>query len=121
MKPNVLIVEDDFIQAANLVEVVQQDLDAEPLAVASVTEALKVVTDNTDLAILDIELVDGKSYPVAHKFIDNEIPVIFVSANSRSFLPDDLKDIPFLPKPFVPGTLVRLSKDPHPRLCLEQC
>ncbi|HQY74373.1 MAG TPA: response regulator [Aestuariivirga sp.] len=96
MKPNVLIVEDDFIQAANLAEVVQQDLDAEPLAVASVTEALQVIPDNTDLAILDIELVDGKSYPVARKLIDNEIPVIFVSANARAFLPDDLKDIPFL-------------------------
>ena len=96
MKPNVLSVEDDFIQAANLAEVVQQDLDAEPVAVASVTEALKIIPDDIDLASLDIELVDGKSYPVARKLIDNEIPVIFVSANARAFRPDDLKDIPFL-------------------------
>jgi CheY-like chemotaxis protein len=110
MKPNVLIVEDDFIQAANLAEVVQQDLDAEPLAVASVTEALKIIPDNIDLAILDIELVDGKSYPAARKLIHNEIPVIFISANARASLPDDLKEVPFLTKPFVPGNLVRLSR-----------
>ena len=110
MKPHVLIVEDDFIQAANLAEVVQQDLDAEPLTVASVSEALKVIPDKLELAILDIELEDGKSYPAARKLIHNEIPVIFVSANARASLPDDLKKTPFLAKPFVPGTLVRLSR-----------
>lgn len=110
MKPHVLIVEDDFIQAANLAEVVQQDLDAEPLAVATVSDALKAIPDNIELAILDIEVLDGKSYPAARKLIQNEIPVIFVSANARASLPDDLKEIPFLAKPFVPGTLVRLSR-----------
>ena len=110
MKPHVLIVEDDFIQAANLAEVVQQDLDAEALAVATVSEALKIIPDNIELAILDIEVLDGKSYPAARKLIRNDIPVIFVSANARASLPDDLKEIPFLAKPFVPGNLVRLSR-----------
>ena len=107
MKPHVLIVEDDFLQAANLAEVVQQDLDAEPLAVSSVSEALKIIPDNLEL---DIEVVDGKSYPAARKLMQNDIPIIFISANARASLPDDLKKIPFLSKPFVPGSLVRLSK-----------
>jgi CheY-like chemotaxis protein len=110
MKPHVLIVEDDFLQAANLAEVVEQELDAEPLAVASVSEALKIIPDNIELAILDIEVSGGKSYPAARKLMQNDIPIIFVSANARASLPDDLKEIPFLSKPFVPGSLVRLSK-----------
>jgi len=110
MKPHVLIVEDDFLQAANLAEVVQQDLEAEPLAVATVSEALKIIPDNIELAILDVEVMDGKSYPAARKLMQNDIPVIFVSANARASLPDDLKEIPFLAKPFVPGNLVRLSR-----------
>lgn len=110
MKPHVLIVEDDFLQSANLAEVVQQDLDAEPLAVSSVSEALKIIPDNIELAILDIEVVDGKSYPAARKLMQNDIPIIFISANARASLPDDLKKIPFLSKPFVPGNLVRLSR-----------
>lgn len=114
MKPHVLIVEDDFLQAANLAEVVEQHLDAEPLAVASVSEALKIIPDNIELAILDIEVVGGKSYPAARKLMRNDIPIIFVSANARAFLPDDLKEIPFLSKPFVPGNLVRLSKALNP-------
>ena len=110
MKPHVLIVEDDFLQAANLAEVVQQDLDAEPLAVTTVSEALKIIPDNLELAILDVEVLDGKTYPAARKLMQNDIPVIFVSASRRASLPDDLKEIPFLSKPFVPGSLVRLSK-----------
>ena len=110
MKPHLLIVEDDFLQSANLAEVVKQDLDAEPLAVASLSEALKIIPDNIELAILDIEVVGGKSYPAARKLMQNDIPIIFVSANARATLPDDLKEIPFLTKPFVPGSLVRLSK-----------
>jgi CheY-like chemotaxis protein len=116
MKPHVLIVEDDFLQAANLAEVVQQDLDAEPLAVASVSEALKIIPDNIELAILDIEVVGGKSYPAARKLMQNDIPIIFVSANAKTSLPDDLKEIPFLSKPFVTGSLVRLSKALTPTL-----
>ena len=110
MKPHVLIVEDDFLQSANLAEVVQQDLEAEPLAVSSLSEALKIIPDNIELAILDIEVVDGKSYPAARKLMQNDIPIIFISANARASLPDDLKKIPFLSKPFVPGNLVRLSR-----------
>lgn len=116
MKPHVLIVEDDFLQAANLAEVVQQHLDAQPVAVASVSEALKVIPDNIELAILDIEVVDGKSYPAARRLMQNDIPIIFVSANARASLPDDLKEIPFLSKPFVPDNLVRLSKALTPAL-----
>jgi CheY-like chemotaxis protein len=116
MKPHVLIVEDDFLQAANLAEVVEENLDAEALAVASVSEALKIIPDNIELAILDIEVVGGKSFPAARKLMQNDIPVIFVSANARASLPDDLKEIPFLSKPFVPDNLVRLSKALTPAL-----
>ncbi len=116
MKPHVLIVEDDFLQAANLAEVVQQDLDAQPLAVASVSEALKIIPDDIELAILDIEVMDGTSFPAARKLMQNDIPFIFVSANARASLPDDLKKVPFLSKPFVPGNLVRVSKALMPAL-----
>lgn len=116
MKPHVLIVEDDFLQAANLAEVVQQDLAAQPLAVSTVSEAMKVIPDNIKLAILDIEVMDGKSYPAARKLLQNDIPVIFVSANAKTSLPDDLKEVPFISKPFVPGNLVRLSRTLNPAL-----
>ena len=110
MKPHVLIVEDDFLQAANLEDVVQRDLAAEPVGVSSVFEALNIIPDNIKFAFLDIEVRDGKSYPVARKLIENSIPFIIVSGNQQTSLPDDLKDVPFLSKPIATGRLVRLAK-----------
>ena len=110
MKPHVLIVEDNYFLAANLIEVVEQDLDAEPKAVATVSEALKVIPDDIAIAFLDIEVRDGKTYAAARKLMENHIPVIFVSGNQRASLPDDLKDTPFLCKPVASSRLVRLAK-----------
>ena len=110
MKPHVLILEDNFFLAEHLAEIVQQDLDGEPLAVSTVAEALKCIPDNIALAFLDVELLDGQSYPAARKLMLNKIPLIFVSGNEQSSLPEDFKDIPFLSKPVSTGRLVRLSK-----------
>ena len=38
MKPHVLILEDNYFLAENLAEIVQQDLDGEPVAVSTVAE-----------------------------------------------------------------------------------
>lgn len=110
MKPHVLILEDDFLLAANLEEVVQEDLKAAPIGVSTVAEALKIIPDDIALAFIDIEVRDGKSYPVARKLLKHSIPCIIVSGNEQSSLPDDLKDVPFLPKPVATGRLVRLAK-----------
>jgi DNA-binding response OmpR family regulator len=110
MKPHVLILEDNFLLAAHLEEVVQDDLQADPIGVSSVAEALEIIPDEIALAVLDIEVRDGKSYPVARKLMRNDIPCIIVSGNTPSTLPDDLKGVPFLSKPVASGRLVRLAK-----------
>ena len=114
MKPHVLILEDNFFLAENLAEIVQADLDGEPVRVTTVAEALKCIPDGIALAFLDVELLDGKSYPAARKLMLNQIPFIFVSGNERASLPEDFKDIPFLSKPVSSGRLVRLSKAMSP-------
>jgi two-component SAPR family response regulator len=110
MKPHVLILEDDFLSAAHLEEVVQDDLNAQPIGVSTVAEALKILPDDVNLALLDIEVRDGKSYSVARKLIENEIPFIIISGNDSRSLPQDLKEVPFLTKPVATGRLVRLAK-----------
>jgi DNA-binding LytR/AlgR family response regulator len=107
MKPHVLILEDDFLLAANLV---QDDLKGEPIGISTVAEALQIIPDRIALAFLDIEVRDGKSYPVARKLMENNIPCIIVSGNQQSLLPADLRQLPFLSKPVAAGRLVRLAK-----------
>ena len=115
MKPKVLIVEDDFLLAASLAEFVQQDLKAEPVHVVSVKEALQIVPDKIPpeeiaIAILDIELVDGESFPIARKLKEKNVPFVFVSGNNPESLPPDLRHVPFLPKPVDAWHLVRVAK-----------
>jgi two-component SAPR family response regulator len=110
MKPHVLILEDDFLLAAHMEEIVQDDLNGEPIGVSTVAEALEIIPDDIVMAFLDIEVRDGKSYPVARKLINNSIPCIIMSGNEQSSLPEDLKDVPFLSKPVAPGRLVRLTR-----------
>jgi DNA-binding LytR/AlgR family response regulator len=110
MKPLVLILEDDFLIAANLEDVVQDDLDAEPIGVSTVSEALTIIPGDIALAFLNIEVRDGKSYAVARKLKEHNIPFIVVSGNEQGALPQDLKEVPFLAKPVTPGRLVRLAK-----------
>jgi two-component SAPR family response regulator len=96
--------------AANLEELVQDDLNAEPIGVSTVAEALKVLPDAVDLALIDIEVRDGKSYKVARKLIESEIPFVIISGNDSRSLPQDLKEAPFLSKPVATGRVVRLAK-----------
>jgi hypothetical protein len=72
--------------------------------------AIGKIPDAIVLAVLDIEVDDGKTYPAARKLKANNIPFIFVSGNEPSTLPQDLKDEPFLSKPVDKGHLVRLAK-----------
>ena len=110
MKPHVLIVEDNFILAAYLQKVVEDNLAAESVTATKVSVAMGIIPDNIALAFLDIDVLDGKTYPAARKLRSNNIPFVFVSGNESTSLPDDLKDAPLLSKPVETGGLVRLAK-----------
>ena len=105
----VLIVEDNPIIAMDIAEIVETKLKAKSMIVTKVSDGLKVDPKLVSLALLDIEIQEGTSYPIARKMIANNIPVIFISGNKPDTLPDDLKDVAFLSKPFVAERLVLLA------------
>ncbi|HUQ35599.1 MAG TPA: response regulator [Aestuariivirga sp.] len=110
MKPKILIVEDCVLLAMDLAELVQRDLEAEAVMAMNIKDALRAANDNVTLAFLDIELPDGESYPIARTLMTMGVPFIFISANESASLPDDLTEVPFLPKPVVPSRLIGLAK-----------
>jgi DNA-binding LytR/AlgR family response regulator len=110
MKPNILILEDNFLLAEELAYVVKKWLNGTPLLAATVSDALKLISEDIVLAFLDIEVLDGVSYPVAKKLITDKIPLIFVSGIEKETLPEEFKETPFLPKPASDRKLVQLAK-----------
>jgi DNA-binding LytR/AlgR family response regulator len=110
MKPQVLIVEDNSLLSSHLAEIVETTLKAEPILASSVSEAMGAVADSLVLAFLDIQIVEGNSYPVARSLVAVHVPIIFVSGNEPQTVPDDLKHVPFMIKPYVTHALVGLAK-----------
>jgi CheY-like chemotaxis protein len=110
MKPHVLVLEDNFIISMDFAGLVTEDLHAIPVLASSVASALKLIPDDIDLAFLDIDVVDGLSYPVAKKLKENEIPFIFISGRNRDLLPVEFRESPFISKPASAHKMVQLAK-----------
>ncbi|MBK1658305.1 response regulator [Paracraurococcus ruber] len=99
----VLIVEDDPVVALDLEAIVTGAADAEVAVANSVTQARQVLGSTAfDLAFLDIDVTDGKTFEVAHLLADRGTPFAFVSGARREEVPPPLRQAPFVPKPYDP-------------------
>jgi DNA-binding response OmpR family regulator len=67
----------------------------------SCAAAMEWLQGNTpDLAILDVQLADGRCIEVARLLRGRQVPVLFLSGEvSPAHLPPDLRDLPWLGKP----------------------
>lgn len=110
MKPHILIVEDNFFLAEELSEMIQDELQGLPITTASVSTAIDLLPDNFQLAFLDIEVLDGNTYPVARLLRASNIPFIFVSGNDPKSLPEEFRNEPFVAKPFRKTELIWLAR-----------
>jgi len=98
----VLIVEDDPLIGLAL-EALVSDIGTEPVLlvlVSSRADAMVEIDARLDLAILDVDVSDGKTFDVANELQLWNIPVVFVSGSNPAHLPVDLRAIPFVSKPF---------------------
>ena len=109
MKKKILIVEDNFLLAEELSALVEQELNATAVMTDTAAAAIELLPNAVNLAFLDIEVLDGNTYPVARKLAENQIPFIFISGNDQQTIPHEFRHLPFLAKPFLHGKLVRLA------------
>jgi DNA-binding response OmpR family regulator len=100
--PRILVVEDEWVIA----ELVKALLEKAGFHVcgpmSNSTDALAFLADNhSDAALLDIHLGRADtSFPVAQQLAERGVPFAFVTAYSRSDLPEHLADRPIVRKPF---------------------
>jgi CheY-like chemotaxis protein len=81
----ILIVEDEWLVAANI-EAVLEDQGHQSIGIAADTEtALQLAQKKPDLALVDINLRDGPTGPdIAERlYRDHGVPILFVTANPR--------------------------------------
>jgi two-component SAPR family response regulator len=113
-KPRVLIVEDEVLIAMELGAIVQKALDADVLMSRSVAQAKTLIDLPVDLALLDVDVTNGKTFEVGVLLKLRQIPFVFLSGSRREHIPDELRDTPFIPKPCDERKLVEQIRKVFP-------
>lgn len=103
---HVLIVEDEFLLGLSL----QEDLVAAGAEVtgpiSTVREALDIIaTEAFDLALLDVNIRGEMSFSVAEALLQRNVPFIFLTGYDSDALPEQLRRLPRLSKPYDPKEL----------------
>ena len=96
-----LLVEDHYALATNLADVAVQ-AGADVIGpVATVADALHLIEalPELDAAVLDVNLREETSYPVADVLRARRVPFCFSSAQDRARLPERFRDVPLCRKP----------------------
>jgi len=105
---HVLIVEDEYFLAQDLVDFFQ-DLGVQVLGpAASVSEALKLLESaEVQGAILDVNLRGERVYPVADVLRQRHVPFVFASGYGGELEPRAYADVPRCIKPVDFGVLAK--------------
>ena len=103
----ILVVEDDFLVATLLTEILESVGWQVIGPVAQLATALDAAaSEGFDAAVLDVNLGDQTVYPVAEVLDARRVPFVFVTACRREALPPSFCGRPHLGKPFAPGELI---------------
>jgi two-component SAPR family response regulator len=105
-KRRILIVEDDVLIALDLESIVSKVVDAEILLSDSVARAKNLIEQSVDLALLDVDVTNGKTFEVAMLLKLRQVPFVFLTGSRHEEIPDELRDAPFVAKPYEPSRLV---------------
>lgn len=108
MGGRILVVEDDPLLASHLETLLEETLTAEVVSVASIVEAVEALRSAVDFALLDVDVLDGKTYGLAGMLDRLGVPVAFLSASDSAAVPVALRNIPFAKKPCPDPDVVRL-------------
>lgn len=98
----VLIVEDDPFIAMDIESALAAQLGerAELIVVESLDEARRMAGHELSCALLDIDVVGGKTFEVAASLLERGTPFAFVSGSAPHEVPQPLREVRFLRKPF---------------------
>ncbi len=102
----ILILEDDPFIASDL-QMILEDEGHEVVGIFdSLAETYEHLEDDFDYALLDIDVIGGKSFGVANALAERRIPFAFVSASQPGDLPKTLRQVAFIPKPFEESVIL---------------
>lgn len=108
---HVLVVEDDYLLALDICDQLQET-GARVIGPAPSLDVALNLLDHPpwpEVAILDINLADGKVYPLAKKLIERGIPFVFASSVTPDEIPEYFAAVPLIGKPLELARLPLLT------------
>ena len=105
-----LVVEDEFYLADDLASALAS-IGAKVMGpFGRVEEARRLIEagETVDFAILDIDLVGDRVFPVADLLRARNAPFLFATGYDPEIIPQHFADVPRLEKPFTAATVIRL-------------
>jgi DNA-binding response OmpR family regulator len=102
----VLIVEDEPLISMTLGEIVEDTLSADVFIKSCVYDARRAIDEPFDLALLDIDVTNGKTYEIARALGRRNIPYVFITGSLKEHLPPDLLDALSISKPFRDAQII---------------
>lgn len=104
----VLLVEDESL-VAMLAEDMLLDLGCEVVVAMRLDRALDHArTERFDLAVLDVNLGDARSYPIADMLFENGTPFLFATGYGKQGLDAAYQAVPVVQKPYQIGQMEHL-------------
>jgi CheY-like chemotaxis protein len=106
----ILVVEDEYIVAADLVQTLE-DLGAYVIGpIATLAEGMTAATNapSIDAAALDLNLGSEKAYPIATALQARGVPFVFATGYDEWVLPPEFAEVPRCEKPIDTRALARL-------------
>lgn len=104
----VLVVEDEWLLAAVLVEALAGAGYSVLGPVYRVKDALALIGDGDppDVGFLDISLGQADSFPIARDLVKRKIPFLFLTGYSKADLPEEFRNRPLASKPVALPILI---------------
>src|SRR5215467_4206347 len=103
----VLVVEDEYLVAALIEQILESAGCIVMGPVARVPEALDAVDhDDYDAAVLDVNLAGERINPVADALSERDVPFMFVTGYGAHSLPSEYAERPHVCKPFRMAQLI---------------
>ena len=106
--PSVLILEDQILIALDLEAMLADEGLSKVMTTSSIRQAMaQIEAQAPDLAVLDINLGQTTSFPVAQELRRRSIPFVFATGyGENAQLPEELAGIPIVHKPYSRNTIV---------------
>lgn len=107
-----LIVEDEYFIASDLKRVLEARGATIVGPVGRVADALALIERAPiDAAMLDVNLGSAMCFPIAERLQSRGVPFLFLTGYDGWTLPEGLRDVPLMVKPFDSAAVVAAVRD----------